>query len=57
MDDPLMAEELRAGATMPLEWIARRLQMGSRGCLTRLLQQRRRKTQKTKAGKHANTIN
>jgi hypothetical protein len=57
MDAPLMAEELRAGATMPLEWIARRLQMGSRGCLTRLLQQRRRKTQKTKAGKHANTIN
>ena len=35
-----VAAELRSTTTMPLEWIAKRLQMGSRGYLTWLLQRR-----------------
>jgi putative transposase len=35
-----LAEQLRAGTTMPLSWIAKRLSMGSRGYLTWLLQHR-----------------
>jgi hypothetical protein len=36
-----LARQLRAQTTMPREWIARRLKMGSRGHLTWLLQQHR----------------
>ncbi len=32
-----LARELRAQSTMPLEWIAKRLQMGSRGYVACLL--------------------
>src|SRR5207248_4171125 len=35
-----LAEQLRAGTTMPLSWIANRLSIGSRGYLTWLLQRR-----------------
>ncbi len=48
-----LALELRNNTTMPLEWIAGRLQMGTRGYLTWPLQ--RQKTQRQ--GKHVNTIN
>jgi len=33
-----LASEVRAQTSMPLAWIAKRLAMGSRGCLTWLLQ-------------------
>jgi hypothetical protein len=35
-----LAKELRAGTTMPLTWIAGRLNLGSRGCLAWLLNRR-----------------
>ena len=36
-----LAKELRAGTTMPLSWIAGRLNMGSRGYLAWLLSRRK----------------
>jgi hypothetical protein len=45
-----LAWELRSKTTLPLAWIAERLQMGSRGHLAWLLQQRRKNRLPTTAG-------